>query len=1081
MQIDPRTLVLDPARLATLDAYSILDTPAEQGFDDIVRLATRLCAVPVALVSFVAADRQWFKARLGFPPCETDLDSSVCRFVLAEPDLLVIPDLTADPRTAFNPLVTGEPHIRFYGGAPLRTLEGHILGSLCVIDTVPRPQGLTPEQADDLRALARQVTELLAMRRAVERRDVVLDHQRGALRQAHHLDVLARASQALLTASDPATVLDPILSASAGLLGFDRSYTYDLWPGSQDLRLTHSFNATEEVQSYLRRLAPGAPLCGIVAQRRQPLVLTALQDSEEPAYQNARGIGLNAYAGFPLISRGSLRGVISFASTRQAAFDDEILAFFATLARLMSAVYERLDGEKALRDSDTRSRLAQEAGGIGTFELTIDTGLMSISPVFARLFGVPSTGVYAAETFEAMILPEDRPSASGEATRQDGSAVEDVEYRIRRAADGALRWIARRATFTQDASGQVTRMFGTVQDVTERREAEARLAESEKRFRTILDTVEAAFAIVEVKFDDDRPVDYRFLEANPAFERQAGVDLRGKWVTEFAPDLERFWFETYGRVAKTREPATFESYAEAFKRWFDVRAVPIGDPADRQIAILFNDVTERRAAQDALAASEAHWRGLFERLSEGFLIGKVLRNGTGAIRDWCYVDVNAAWGDLVGIDPATVIGRTIREVFPGIEDAWVDEFATVVDTGEPITFTRQVGSLARWYEGRAFPLGGEQFGVIFLEITDRVQSEARRTALLTLGDRLRDLTDTEALTQVTCEILGTTLDAMLVGYGDVDPQQETITVARDWTAGGAETLTGTLHFRDYGSYIEDLKRDRTVVVHDCRTDPRTSDHAAALEARSARAFVNTPIFERGAFVAMLFVCTGQARDWTRPELTFIREVASRLRSAIARARAEERQDLLNHELSHRLKNTLAVVQSIASQTLRSVPERDPVVAFEQRIITLARAHDILLQDAWSATSLRAVAIKVLEPHAALDRFDLDGPDIGLSPPAVLSLSLLLHELATNAAKYGALSVEGGQVHLTWSVLAGSEARLEVRWRETGGPPAIEPKRHGFGSRLIRTGLVGNRDATLDYTSAGLAASFRAPLREVTVS
>ncbi|GJE50617.1 Sensor histidine kinase RcsC [Methylobacterium tardum] len=157
------------------------------------------------------------------------------------------------------------------------------------------------------------------------------------------------------------------------------------------------------------------------------------------------------------------------------------------------------------------------------------------------------------------------------------------------------------------------------------RAADAALRESEARFRTILETVDAAFAIVQVKFDaDDRPVDYRFLEANPAFERESGVNLRGKWVTEFAPDLEQFWFETYGRVAKTREPASFESYAKAFSRWFDVRAVPVGDPVDRQIAIIFNDVTARREAEERLRASEALARANIERVQLALAAGAII-------------------------------------------------------------------------------------------------------------------------------------------------------------------------------------------------------------------------------------------------------------------------------------------------------------------------------------------------------------------------------------------------------------------------------------------------------------------------
>ena len=152
-------------RLAALGDYDILDTPAEQGFDDLTLLASRICDTPVALVSLVDRNRQWFKARIGFPDCETDLSRSVCKFVLVEPDVLVIPDLTLDPRTKANPLVTGGPSIRFYAGAPLRTPEGVTVGSLCVIDTEPRPAGLTESQQETLRALGRQVTMLLDLRR----------------------------------------------------------------------------------------------------------------------------------------------------------------------------------------------------------------------------------------------------------------------------------------------------------------------------------------------------------------------------------------------------------------------------------------------------------------------------------------------------------------------------------------------------------------------------------------------------------------------------------------------------------------------------------------------------------------------------------------------------------------------------------------------------------------------------------------------------------------------------------------------------------------------------------------------------
>jgi signal transduction histidine kinase len=153
------------SRLSTLYRYDILDTPAEAGFDDVVRLASIVCETPVALVSFVSFDRQWFKARVGFDACETPLNQSVCAHVVAQRELLVIPDLTLDPRTRENALVTGGPNIRFYAGAPLVAPDDEVLGALCVIDDKVRPKGLSDTQAEALAMLARQVMTQMELRR----------------------------------------------------------------------------------------------------------------------------------------------------------------------------------------------------------------------------------------------------------------------------------------------------------------------------------------------------------------------------------------------------------------------------------------------------------------------------------------------------------------------------------------------------------------------------------------------------------------------------------------------------------------------------------------------------------------------------------------------------------------------------------------------------------------------------------------------------------------------------------------------------------------------------------------------------
>ncbi|HEY0532487.1 MAG TPA: GAF domain-containing sensor histidine kinase [Actinoplanes sp.] len=150
-------------RLAALYALDILDSPAEQDFDDIVKLASNVCGSPMSLVSLLDSDRQWFKARIGTDLTETDRDISFCAHAVLGRDLLVVPDATKDVRFADNPLVDQEGGIRFYAGAPLVTTDGYALGTLCVMDREPRR--LEIEQLQALRALARQVTSQIELRR----------------------------------------------------------------------------------------------------------------------------------------------------------------------------------------------------------------------------------------------------------------------------------------------------------------------------------------------------------------------------------------------------------------------------------------------------------------------------------------------------------------------------------------------------------------------------------------------------------------------------------------------------------------------------------------------------------------------------------------------------------------------------------------------------------------------------------------------------------------------------------------------------------------------------------------------------
>jgi PAS domain S-box-containing protein len=201
-----------------------------------------------------------------------------------------------------------------------------------------------------------------------------------------------------------------------------------------------------------------------------------------------------------------------------------------------------------------------------------------------------------------------------------------------------------------------------------------------------------------------------------------------------------------------------------------------------------------------------------------------------------------------------------------------------------------------------------------------------------------------------------------------------------------------------------------------------------------------------------------------------------------RKMAEERQRLLMEELAHRVKNTLTVVQAIVMQTLRgsgASPEVRETLA--TRLLALSRAHDLLMQGSWSEASLAALVdgTALLHAHGEAGRFRTVGPDIMMGSRAAMSLALVLHELATNAVKYGALSVPDGRVLIIWETgETDGEACLRFRWEEAGGPPVVAPGRQGFGTRLIERSFgqgLGVR-VSLDYPESGVVFTLEAPLR-----
>lgn len=292
--------------------------------------------------------------------------------------------------------------------------------------------------------------------------------------------------------------------------------------------------------------------------------------------------------------------------------------------------------------------------------------------------------------------------------------------------------------------------------------------------------------------------------------------------------------------------------------------------------------------------------------------------------------------------------------------------------------------------------------------------------------------------------------------------------------GVRETLLET-SFCGHAILAEDM-----MIVPDAAMDPRFDCNPLVVGEPGLRFYAGALLRTPAGFpIGTMCVLDFEPRELNENQIRTLKLLARQAVTQLELRRAEAEQRLLNQELSHRLKNTLAMVQAIATQTLRSADDREMVDAFVQRIHTLSAAHDVLLQKSWAAAAMRDVVRAVLSPFGQTAQFDISGPDIQLGPRTTLSLSLLLHELATNAVKYGALSTPDGRVELRWHLEEENECpNLVLGWRESGGPPVEEPKRKGFGSRLIRMGLIGTGGVDLNYDQPGFSAELRASLSQM---
>ena len=256
---------------------------------------------------------------------------------------------------------------------------------------------------------------------------------------------------------------------------------------------------------------------------------------------------------------------------------------------------------------------------------------------------------------------------------------------------------------------------------------DAELRRSEARYRTLFDQMDEGFCVIEMRFDDDgKAVDFQYLDANPSFERETGLQqVTGKWVSEVVPNLEAHWFETFGNVALTGVPIRHVNEASALEeRWFDSYAFRIGGDDSRQVAVLFRNIKQQLIAAQALKESEERYRTLFDSMDEAFCIIEMIFDDTQTAVDMRFLEVNPAFARQTGMTDA--VGKRVRELAPGIEAYWIETYGQVSLTGEPVRFVNRLQDMNAWFDVYAFRVGGpdsQKVAVIFSNITERVNTE----------------------------------------------------------------------------------------------------------------------------------------------------------------------------------------------------------------------------------------------------------------------------------------------------------------------------------------------------------------------
>ena len=627
----------EAARVDELQALGVLDTPPEDVFDDLAWLASQLCGTPIALVSLVDADRQWFKARCGFDTAETHRDLAFCAHAIEQPQVFEVPDATRDVRFVDNALVTGAPHIRFYAGAPLIGRRGFRYGTVCVIDTEPR--SLTDLQREGLQRLARCASEALETRRL---------QRRSKARESTLVHLLEAMPDGVVTC-DASGLLGEFNHTARSWHGVDpRALPPEQWAEHFDLFRADGETRLPTDEIPLLRALRGEHL------REAEIVIRAA--GQPPRRVRCNGEPLHA-------PDGALLGAV---------------CVMHDITRLRQAeASARLEAE---RFSDAFSAAAQ-----GMALVSLEGRWLDVNDALCEMFGHSREALLEID-FQRLTHPEDLQS--------DLDLVADLlagrcpRYQIEKRyfhRTGRVIHAHLSVSLVRDADGAPLHFVSQIQDFTQRYRAEQRLRESEQKFRAVLERTHDAFVAAD---DAGRIIEWNHAaEVTFGWRREEVVGLPLEQVV-VPPRMRAAHRAGMSRFLQTGESHVLDQRLQLpawhragheFPVEMTISRVQLGN---RQVFSAFmHDITARMQAKDALNASVAQLRTITDNVPA--LIAHV-----GA--DLRFRFVNQAYAAWFGMDADALVGRAMGEVLRPEHFEGVQPRLDAVLAGETVAFDMDV-------------------------------------------------------------------------------------------------------------------------------------------------------------------------------------------------------------------------------------------------------------------------------------------------------------------------------------------------------------------------------------------------------